>query len=101
MAGAIHESKQGLMLAVHVVPRSAKERIAGIHGGALRIQLSAPPSKGAANAALVDLLARTLGIAKSQLTIVSGHASRRKLLSVSGLSRQTLERRLGHILEAE
>jgi uncharacterized protein (TIGR00251 family) len=92
------QSKQGVTLAVHVVPRSARNEIAGIHGGALRIRLNAPPVQRAANAALIALVAKTLGVPQRQVEIISGHNSRRKVLAVSGLSKETVERRLAESL---
>jgi uncharacterized protein (TIGR00251 family) len=94
----IRRSKQGVTLAVHVVPRSARTEIVGIHGEALRIRLSAPPAKGAANAALIALVAKTLGVPQRRVEIVSGPTSRRKVLAVSGISREAAERRLAQSL---
>ena len=92
------KSKQGVTLTVHVVPRSAQNEIAGIHGGALRIRLNAPPVQGAANAALIALVAKTLAVPQRQVEIISGHNSRRKILAVSGLSKEIVERRLAESL---
>ena len=94
----VRKGRQGVTLAVHVVPRSARNEIAGIHGGALRIRLNAPPVQRAANAALITLVAKTLGVPQRQVEIISGHSSRRKVLAVSGLSKETVERRLAERL---
>ena len=53
---------------------------AGIHGDALKIKLTAPPVEGAANKMCIKYLSKCLGIAKSSLTIVSGHTSRTKMV---------------------
>ena len=94
----VRESKRGVVLAVHVVPRSARSEITGVHGQALKIRLTAPPVQGAANKALVALLAKTLGIAKGRIQIISGQTSRDKTLVVSGLSREAIADRIGRSL---
>ena len=100
MQGIIGGGKGGVTLAVHVVPRSARNEIVGLHGQALRIRVSAPPVGGAANAMLLATVAEALGVPKRQVEIVSGHTSRRKVLRVSGLSeaevRHWLECLLAH-----
>jgi len=67
MDQVIRESKRGVLLAVHVVPRSAKSELTGLHGKALRIRLAAPPVKGAANRELVRFLAQALAVSKGQI----------------------------------
>jgi len=94
MEQIIHESKRGLTLAIHAVPRAARNEIIGIHGDALRVRLAAPPVEGAANAALLAFLAQVLEIPQRQLEIISGHASRHKILAISGLTKETIIERL-------
>jgi uncharacterized protein (TIGR00251 family) len=53
----------------------------------VKIALAAPPVEGAANRALVGFVAKTLGVPKGQVTLVSGEASRRKAVEVIGISR--------------
>jgi uncharacterized protein (TIGR00251 family) len=76
------------------VPRSARNEIIGPHGGALRVRVSAPPVRGAANAALVGLLADALGVPKSFVEIESGGSSRLKTLRVYGIQREEAVERL-------
>lgn len=57
-----------------------------MHDGLLRIRLAAPPVDGAANAALVAFIAEILDIAKSRVRVVSGVASRRKVVRIEGMS---------------
>lgn len=90
MEQIIGESKRGLTLAVHVVPRAAHNEIVGIHGNALRIRLNAPPVEGAANAALVAFLAQVLGIPTRQIELVSGRTSKHKILAISGLTKEAI-----------
>lgn len=63
---------------VYVQPRSSKNMIAGLHGDALKVKLTAPPVDNAANKMCIQYLAKQLKIAKSSLEIVSGHTSRFK-----------------------
>jgi uncharacterized protein (TIGR00251 family) len=59
----------------------------GLHDGLLKIALVAPPVDGAANKALVEFVAKTLGVPMGRVTLVSGETSRRKTLEVVGISR--------------
>lgn len=101
MNQVVRDSKRGVLLTVHVVPRSAKSELMGLHGRALRIRLAAPPVKGAANKELVRFLAKALAVSKGQIEIISGHTSRTKLLAVSGSSRDTIEATLDKLLAAD
>lgn len=74
----LKETDQGIVLKVFVQPRSAKNMIAGQHGDALKIKLTAPPVDGAANKMCIQYLAKFLKIPKSALEIISGHSSRTK-----------------------
>jgi uncharacterized protein len=69
-----------------VQPRASADAIAGAHGDALRIRLTAPPVEGAANDALVDFLASVLGIARRDVTIVAGSTSRSKIVELAGIT---------------
>ena len=90
----ITEAGGGVTFAVRVVPRASRNEIAGIHGDALKIRLTAPPVEGRANEALIAFLARRLGVRKSQVEIVAGATSRRKMIRVTGLLVQEMEERL-------
>ncbi len=90
----ITNSEGGAAFAVHVIPRASKNEISGRHGDAVRIRLTAPPVEGAANAALIDFLARKLDVPKRDLEIISGNTSRDKLVCVLGLTPAELEKRL-------
>lgn len=70
--------------AVRVMPRASRERVLGLHGGALKVALTAPPVEGAANDALVTLIAKALGLPRGAVRIVRGEKSRDKLVEVTG-----------------
>ena len=90
----ITEAEGGVTFGVRVVPRASKNEIAGMHGDALKVRLTAPPVEGRANEALIACLARRLGVRKSQVEIVAGATSRRKMIRVIGLMAQEVEERL-------
>lgn len=71
------------LIAIHVTPRSAKPGIGGWRKGAdgreeLEVRVSEAPADGAANAAVVKILAKALGITHSQVIIAAGATSRHK-----------------------
>jgi uncharacterized protein (TIGR00251 family) len=94
-AGPITNSPSGTRLCLRVQPRASRDEIAGVAGGAIRVRLTAPPVDGAANDALLRFLASRLEVARSALTLVSGHTGRTKVVAVEGLSVGELGRRLG------
>jgi uncharacterized protein (TIGR00251 family) len=71
--------------AVRLTPRSSTNRVDGVLEGVLRIRVSAPAVEGAANTALVHLLAEELGIARRDVRIVAGATGRQKLVVVDGV----------------
>ena len=81
-------------LAVKVVPRAERSEIVGWLGDSLRVRVAAAPEKGRANAAVVELLAETLGLARQQIWVASGHTGTRKLIEIDGIDASELGRRL-------
>ena len=79
---SIAERGDGLAFKVRVQPKSARNQIVGLHEDALKVKLTAPPVDGAANKACVAFLAKTLGVSKSSVEIVSGHKDRNKVVAV-------------------
>jgi uncharacterized protein len=71
-----------LRLQIHLQPRAARTRIVGRHGDALKVQVHAPPVDGAANAALVELLADTLQLPRRAVRILRGATAREKLVEI-------------------
>ena len=70
-------------LDIHVIPNAHRTQADGLHDGALRVRLHAPPVDGKANKALMAWVAETLGIAKSHVSLVRGQTSKRKQLKIS------------------
>ena len=81
-------------LRLRVVPGAAKAGIVGRYGEAWKVRVAAPPERGAANKAVIDLLARTLGVSPSAVRLVSGHGSRDKIVEVAGVRPADTEARL-------
>jgi uncharacterized protein len=81
-------------LRLRVIPSSARAGVVGRHGEAWKLRVTAPPERGRANDATLDLLAETLGVERADLRLVSGQSARDKTVEVSGLSSDEAERRL-------
>lgn len=81
-------------LRLRVVPGAAKPGIVGRYGDAWKVRVAAAPERGAANAAVVDLVARTLGVQPRAVRLVSGLGSRDKIVEVEGLRPDETEARL-------
>ena len=69
-------------LNVKVVPGSSRDQIVGWLGDALKIKVMAPPEKGRANEAVVELLSMKLGISTDDIEVVSGHSSPSKVIAI-------------------
>lgn len=81
-------------LRLRVVPGAVKPGVVGRHGEGWKIRVAAPPERGAANEAVVELVADVLGVARRAVRLVSGHASRDKILEVAGVRPAETEARL-------
>ena len=78
-------------LPVRVIPRSSKPGIAGVRNGALLVRLQSPPVEGAANAELVEVIAKTFAVARRDVTIVSGEKSKLKRVEIAALERRHID----------
>lgn len=72
-----------LLVNVYVQPRAGKDRIAGPHGNAIKICLTAPPVDGKANAHLLRFLAQTFKVKPPQVALVRGESSRYKTVAIT------------------
>lgn len=96
----VHAHPDGADLEVQVVPRASQSRVVGLHDGRLKVQLAAPPVDGAANAALVELLADTLGLPRGDVRVVRGQTGKRKTLRIARLAPAEVRGRLATWLGA-
>ena len=79
---------------MRVQPRARATRVAGKIEGGYRLQVAALPVEGKANAACIAFFAEVAGVAKSRVRIVSGAASRMKIVEIQGIGQEEMERRL-------
>jgi len=91
---AVHRAGKGgaIRFSVHLQPRASKNEIAGLHGTSLKVRVTAPPSEGLANEALIDVLSRTLDIPRRNVCIVSGFSSRSKVVEISEVDLEAIQR---------
>jgi hypothetical protein len=81
-------------LRLRVSPGAARPAVVGRHGDAWKLCVAAPPERGRANEAALELLARTLGVAREEVRLVSGRRGRDKVVALEGLTQEEAERRL-------
>lgn len=81
----VQEVDGGVGFTLRVQPRARRDSLAGLHDGALKVAVRAPPVDGAANTAVVALLAKRLGVRKADVTIVAGASGRSKRVEVRGV----------------
>ena len=88
-------------ISVRLSPRASRDEAGGFapaadgRGEVLRVRVTAPAVDGRANTALTRLLAKRLGVARGDVTVVVGQSSRQKVVAVAGLSPVEVRARLG------
>ncbi len=82
-----------MRLNVRVIPRSSKNALEW-QQGTLKARLTAPPVDGAANEALIAVLAERLGLPKRDVSIVHGASSRLKTVEIVGMTPEAVEQKL-------
>ena len=85
---------------VKAVPGASRDRIVGELDGALKVAVSAPAEKGRANKAIIALLAKGLGLRKSQLALLAGETSPQKKFLVRDVTPEELLRRIEQASES-
>jgi len=93
----VREDADGITIDVLVQPRASRDRVGPVHGDRVKVAVTAPPVDGEANAAVVELLARALGVGRGAVEVIAGAASRRKTVRVRGVTRATLEQVVGMV----
>jgi uncharacterized protein len=79
---------------LRVAPGATRAGVVGRHGEAWKVRVTAPAEGGRANEAVVRLLADTLTLPRTSVTLVSGHSGRDKIVELAGVAPDDIERRL-------
>lgn len=82
----------GVRIDVRVQPRAKRNEIAGWHGDAIKVRLTAVPEDGRANEALVELLATAFARPHRSIRIISGARSRTKIVEIDGIAAADVRR---------
>ncbi len=95
----------GLRLCVRVTPKSSSDAVIGLHQAtddtcALKVRVRAQPEKGKANKAVAAVVAKALGLAKSDVTVIAGPKDRNKTLLLNGETSQ-LTQRVDALIDAQ
>ncbi len=88
-------------LRLRVVPGARATRLVGRHGDRWKLQVPAPPERGAANDAVVRLVSELLAVPRSDVSLVSGHGSRDKIVELAGIDAAEADRRLASAREED
>ncbi len=99
------ETPEGVAFKIFVQPRSSKNAVAGLHGDAIKIKLTAAPVDNAANEQCIKYLSKCFGVSKSCLEIISGHTARSKQIlfryrnkAVSGDEKEDVKKIIASLL---
>ena len=87
----LREHAGAITIDILVQPRASRAKLGPVHDGRLKVAVTSPPVDGEANAAVIELLAKELGVAKSAIAIVAGASSRRKTVSIAGVTAAAIE----------
>lgn len=82
MIPCVRAGSNGTEISVHIQPGASRAEIVGLHADALKVRIRARPVEGAANEALSNFMAQSLGVPRREVRILHGEKSRRKVLEV-------------------
>jgi uncharacterized protein YggU (UPF0235/DUF167 family) len=88
-------------LRLRVVPGAKRDAFVGRFGDGWKIRVAAPPERGAANRAVVTLVARVLALPERAVTVVSGHGARDKIVELAGIDAREVDGRLASVEKEE
>jgi uncharacterized protein (TIGR00251 family) len=91
----IREHAGSVTVDVLVQPRASRAKIGPIHDDRIKVAVTSPPVDGEANAAVIELFAKQLGVAKGAVEVIAGASSRRKTLRITGVTAAAIEGLLG------
>jgi uncharacterized protein (TIGR00251 family) len=95
---ALEDHPDGVILPVKAQPGARRNGLAGVHAGALKVQVTQAPEKGKATEAILETVADALKLKRSQVSLLAGTTSPHKRLLITGVSRTELEKQLQVIL---
>ena len=94
----LEETEQGIVLCVKAHPGARRNAITGTHDGALKVAVSQAPEKGKATQAILEVIAKSLGLKKNQVELLSGQTSTHKKCLIVGISADELSTRIAAIV---
>jgi hypothetical protein len=94
----IQQDVDGVTFSVKVHPRARRERISGMVGDSLKVELTSPPVEGKANEACIRFFAEFLKVPRSSVTIAAGISNRKKIIRVVGITVSEVERTIAVML---
>ena len=87
----VHAHDGAVTFDVLVQPRASRAKLGPVHDGRLKVAVTAPPVDGEANAAVIELIAKALGVARGAVEVIAGASSRRKTVRVRGVEPAAVE----------
>ncbi len=96
---ALEKSGNGVILPVKGAPGSKKNEVRDATDGMLKVCCTQIPEKGKANKAILEVLAKSLGLKRSQISLLSGETDSRKKFLVENISVEELQRKIESALE--
>jgi hypothetical protein len=81
-----HPDQTSITIAIKAVPGAKRTQIVGPLADRLKVRVAAPPEGGKANKAICELFAKTLGVRKQAVTLISGHADPHKVIRIEGVT---------------
>jgi uncharacterized protein len=84
LTSPVRTSRDGILIAIRLTPRAARDAVDGVKQGQLHARVRAVPEDGRANTALVQLVADEIGVPKSTVSVTAGKTSRLKTVLIAG-----------------
>jgi hypothetical protein len=91
----------GTILPIRAHPGARRNEIRGVQDGMLKVSVTQAPEKGKANKAVIELLAKKLGLKKSQIELIGGETSHQKRFLVRGVTPDEMAQRVRPLLDSE
>ena len=89
------DSKEGVIIELHIIPNAKKNEILGEYNNKLKIKISSPPVEGNANKEIIKFLSKILKINKSKIKIISGEKNRDKKIAIESINSDFILKQIG------